>query len=361
MVYRLGGDEFAVVQRSVQYPDDSTALANRIIAAISAPYEIDGHSVQIGVSIGVALCSPDESDAEALLRAADMALYEAKAQGRGNLRVFRPEIQQERLRRRAIEVDLREAVARRELMLLFQPIVRVADRRIVGAEALIRWRHPSLGLLAPEHFIPIAEEAGLISPIDAWALQKACVKAATWPEPVGLSVNLSPLQFAGAGLVEATRSALKAAGLPPSRLTLEVTETALLHDDPHTQETVTSLRALGVTIAMDDFGTGYSSLSYLRHFEIARIKIDRTFTQSVDSQNASRVIVGAIVAIGAGLGIAVCAEGVETAEQLAAVARLGAQEAQGFFLHRPMPSREFAALLSQQRASGASQSALGKE
>jgi EAL domain-containing protein (putative c-di-GMP-specific phosphodiesterase class I) len=294
-----------------------------------------------------------------LARAADIALYDAKASGRGTMRLFRPELAQRLLERQRLEEDLRCAIAREELVLLFQPLVRLADRRIIGAEALLRWQHPTRGLLPPASFIGIAEETGLIVPIGAWALRHACAAATAWPAEIGLAVNLSPAQFASLELVGTVGSALADSRLAPGRLALEVTESVLLRDDQRTQEALSALHGIGVAIAMDDFGTGYSSLSYLRHFAIDRIKIDQSFTQTVETQTPSSLIMAAIVAIGSGLKITICAEGIENDAQMAAVARLGVQEGQGFWLHPPMTGADVTALMRRQAAAPALDALMG--
>ena len=322
-----------------------SVLAEAILAAIAAPVEIEGHGVQVGVSIGIASSAPGMA-VDALARAADIALYDAKAQGRGHHRHFQPRMEEEFQRRRLLEADLREAVSRHELALVYQPIVRLADLRIVGAEALVRWHHPRHGVLQPASFIPLAEESGLIVGIGDWVLQAACADAVRWREPLCLSVNLSSAQFASLDLVDTVSGVLARTKLPPQRLALEVTETVLLQDNQRTQAVLGALRRRGISIAMDDFGTGYSSLSYIRDFAIQKIKIDQAFIQTIDTQAASSVIVKAILTIGDGLGIGVCAEGIETEPQLAALRRYGVREAQGFLLHRPMSSERFSSLLA---------------
>lgn len=342
---RLGGDEFAVVRTGTVPAGSLSALAEAILVAIAAPMEIEGRGVQVGVSIGIASSAPG-MDVDALTRAADIALYEAKVRGRGHHRHFQPKMEEEFQRRRLLEIDLREAVSRDELALVFQPIVRLSDLRIVGAEALVRWQHPRHGLLQPASFIPLAEESDLIVAIGDWVLQAACADAVRWPEPLCLSVNLSSAQFASLDLVDTVSEVLARTALPPQRLTLEVTETVLLQDNQRTQAVLGALRRHGISVAMDDFGTGYSSLSYIRNFAIQKIKIDQAFIRTIDTQVASSVIVKAIMTIGDGLGIGVCAEGVETEAQLAVLRQHGVREAQGFLLHRPMSSERFANLLA---------------
>ncbi len=345
LVCRLGGDEFGVVETSGRDLPDLVALSNGIRNEISKPFEIEGRVVQVGISIGIASWS-GEMDADTLVRAADIALYDAKTRKPGGQSVFHPRMEVEWQRRRRLEVDLHEAIARNELRLVYQPIVRLSDGTISGAEALLRWSHPRLGLLSPADFIPVAEETGLIVPIGAWVLQTACADAMRWQEPLCLSVNLSAVQFASPSLLRTISDALARTGLPPQRLALEVTETVLLHDDARTQEVLTALRSAGMSIVMDDFGTGYSSLSYIRTFELDRIKIDQAFIQAIDTQPASSVIVRAIIMICEGLGLGICAEGVESGVQLAALERWGVQEAQGYLLHSPMRSDDLEQLLT---------------
>lgn len=345
MACRLGGDEFAVVQTELMPSTQLSALAEKILSAVATPVEIEGHCVQVGVSIGIASSQPGMT-VDALLRAADIALYDAKVQGRGHHRHFQMKMEEEFQRRRLLKADLREAVSRNELILVYQPIVRLSDLRIIGAEALVRWHHPRHGLLQPASFIPLAEESGLIVAIGEWVLQVACAEAAQWQEPLCLSVNLSSAQFASLTLVDMVSNVLARTGLPPQRLTLEVTETALLQDNFRTREVLRTLKCRGISIAMDDFGTGYSSLSYIRDFAVQKIKIDQAFIRTIDTQTASSVIVKAVLMIGNGLGIGVCAEGVETESQLATLRQHGVREAQGFLFHRPMSSKQFAALLT---------------
>lgn len=350
LVCRLGGDEFGILESSGHNLEGLVILANSIQAELSKPCEIESCVVKVGASIGIAARS-SEMDIDALIRAADIALYDAKARKRGSHSVFHPQMEVEWQRRRSLEADLREAISHNELSLVYQPLVRLSDDRIAGAEALLRWSHPKLGTLPPADFIPVAEETGLIVPIGAWVLKTACADAARWPEPLCLSVNLSAAQFGSPSLLGTISDALAATGLPSYRLALEVTETALLHDNARTQEVLAAFRDLGLSIVMDDFGTGYSSLSYMRTFELDKVKIDQTFVRAIDTQPASSVIVKAIVMICEGLGLSVSAEGVETEEQLAALKGWGIQEAQGYLLHLPMSSGELLELLAHAKES----------
>ncbi|MBK1656673.1 EAL domain-containing protein [Paracraurococcus ruber] len=342
---RLGGDEFAIIQSGVTQPRDATDLARRLVAVLAEPFEVAGHQVVIGTSVGIAVAPVDGLDADILLKSADMALYRAKAEGRGRWRFFEPEMDTRMQLRRALELDLRRALAAEEFELFYQPIVETESRRVLGLEALLRWRHPERGLLSPDRFIPLAEETGLSVPIGEWVLTQACAAAAAWPGAPRLAVNLSPGQFANRGLCEAVSAALRAAGLPPGRLELEITEAAVVQDAEATLDTLHRLKALGVRIAMDDFGTGYSSLGYLKRFPFDKVKIDRSFTRDLDQSQQSDAIVGAVTSLCLGLDMATTAEGVETEAQLRVLHRKGCAEAQGFLFSHPCPAGEVPALL----------------
>ncbi|MDO9709092.1 bifunctional diguanylate cyclase/phosphodiesterase [Paracraurococcus lichenis] len=342
---RLGGDEFAVIQASVDQPRDATALARRLVETIAVPFELDGHQIVVGTSVGIAVAPQDGFDADALLKGADMALYRAKAEGRGRWRFFEPEMDARMQLRRALEMDLRRALAMGEFELFYQPIMDVASRRVSGFEALIRWRHPERGLVPPDAFIPLAEEIGLIVPIGEWVLVQACRQAVSWPGAPKVAVNLSPAQFASRGLVDAVAAALEVSGLEAGRLELEITETVMLQDTEATLATLHRLKALGVRIAMDDFGTGYSSLSYLQRFPFDKVKIDRSFTRELDKSRQSNAIVRAVTDLCLGLDMTTTAEGVETEEQFGALLRKGCQEAQGYLFSRPCPAGEVPGLL----------------
>ncbi|MDO9713387.1 bifunctional diguanylate cyclase/phosphodiesterase [Paracraurococcus lichenis] len=346
---RLGGDEFAVIQASLDQPRDATTLARRLVEVISAPFLLDGHQMVIGTSVGISLCPTDGFDPDALLKGADMALYRAKAEGRGRWRFFEPEMDARMQLRRTLELDLRRALAMSEFEVFYQPIVNIDTRRVSGLEALLRWRHPERGLVPPDDFIPLAEEIGLILPIGEWVLAQACCDAATWPGAPKVAVNLSPVQFAGRGLVEAVAAALAQSGLAPARLELEITETVLLQDTEATLATLHRLKALGVRIAMDDFGTGYSSLSYLQRFPFDKVKIDRSFTRELGNSRQSNAIVQAVTDLCAGLEMTTTAEGVETEAQLAVLRRRGCSEAQGYLFSKPKPAEEVRVVLQQLR------------
>ena len=352
-IARLGGDEFAVVQASVTWPSDASALAQRLVDALGAPYELDGHTISISASIGIALAPDDGMDADQLLRHADLALYRAKADGRGCVRFFETEMNARALLRRSLQLDLQRALAAGEFEVFYQSQVRVEDRRLSGFEALLRWRHPDRGLVPPDRFIPQAEEMGLIVPLGEWVLQEACRTAAAWPGPWKVAVNLSPVQFASSRLVGAVAAALDRSGLDPARLELEITETVMLQNTEATLATLHRLKALGVSIALDDFGTGYSSLGYLQRFPFDTVKIDGSFIRNLEVSQVSVAIVRAVTDLCGALGMATIAEGVETEAQWQALCRLGCTEAQGYLLSRPCPATELAPLLAREQAPAA--------
>ncbi len=350
-VARMGGDEFAIVQVALARAADATTLAERVIKAISEPYEIDGHHVVVGTSVGIAVGPTDGVDRDQLLRNADLALYRAKSEGRATFRFFEPGMDVRLKARRVMESDLRKALIAGEFELYYQPVISLAHEGITGLEALIRWRHPEKGMILPGEFIPLAEEIGLIVRIGEWVIRQACTTAATWPDHTTVAVNISPAQFRHPGLAQVVLGALAASGLPARRLELEITETVLLEDSEATLATLFRLRELGVRIAMDDFGTGYSSLSYLQSFPFDRIKIDRSFVKDITVATGSLNIVRAIAAMAKGLGMAATAEGVETQEQMDTVRSEGCTEMQGFLFSRPRPAHEIGALLQAERNS----------
>jgi diguanylate cyclase (GGDEF)-like protein/PAS domain S-box-containing protein len=340
-VARLGGDEFAILQRNVASPADAEFLAARMVRILSAPYEIDGASVYIGASIGVILAPEHGADPEELMKSADIALYRAKSEGRSTFRLFDPSMSEAMLRRRALEIDLRSAVALGELEVYLQPIVEIAGGVVRGFEALVRWRHPKHGLMSPAEFIPIAEDSGLIVPLGEWVLSEACGKIAACVADFVVSVNLSPAQFRGRRVVESVCRALRASGLPASRLVLEITESVLLMDDELTMCALNELRALGVLVALDDFGTGHSSLSYLQKFRFDTIKIDRSFIGSSAGDAINAALVRTVISLGRELGIQVIAEGIETEEQRARLHAQGCRLAQGYLFGKPRPADEW--------------------
>ncbi len=344
-VARLGGDEFAIVQLGATEAKEAAALAERILAAIAQPFDIDGQSVMVGTSIGVALAPADGADVETLMRNADLALYRSKAEGRRMWRFFEPGMNARAQSRRSMELDLRLALAREQLAVHYQPTIDAATRRICGFEALLRWTHPTLGAIPPHTFVPVAEEVGLIVPIGAWVLRQACTEAARWPEEIRVSVNLSPAQFRSPYLVRTVTEALAEAGLRPDRLELEITEALLLKDSEATVATLHRLRDAGVRIALDDFGTGHASLGSVRSFPFDRIKIDQSFVRDLATRAEAAAIVRAVTGLAADLGIATTAEGVETVEQMQRLMGEGCTELQGRLFSQPRPASGIAPLL----------------
>jgi diguanylate cyclase (GGDEF)-like protein len=337
---RLGGDEFVILQIAGDQPVGATALARRIIETIGSPFELDGHRVDIGTSIGIAVAPDDGTEADGLLKSADMALYQAKGDGRGAFRFFEADMNAKMQFRRSLEIDLREALGRGEFAVHFQPLVELDAGEVSGFEALLRWDHPTRGQVPPDQFIPLVEELGLIGSLGAWVLREACAAAAAWPAPLSVAVNLSPVQFRNRQLVLDVVGALGVSGLAPSRLELEITETAMLIDTDATLATLRQLKDLGVRIAMDDFGTGYSSLSYLRKFPFDKIKIDRSFVRDLSVTAGSLAIIRAVTRLAADLGMVTTAEGVETREQLATLRAQGCTQAQGYLFSQARPANE---------------------
>jgi diguanylate cyclase (GGDEF)-like protein len=335
LVARLGGDEFAIIQTNVEQPANATALARRLIDAVAAPYELAGRQAVVGASIGIALAPGDGMTGDDLLRNADLAMYRAKTHGRGAFCFFEPAMDAELQENRRLELDLRRAVADGQLRVFYQPLIEVASGRVAGCEALVRWQHPTRGLVLPGQFVPLAEEVGLIIPIGEWVLEQACRDAAGWPEDVRIAVNVSVAQFRSPALFDAVDGALRRSGLAADRLSLEITESLLLSDAQAALAMLSSLRRLGVGISMDDFGTGYSSLNYLRSFPFDKIKIDQSFVRDLETSESSNAIIRAIVHLGCALGIPVTAEGVETEQQFARVKAEGCAEAQGYLFGRP--------------------------
>ena len=346
-VARLGGDEFAIVQAGTDLQaSESSSLAERLVEILGAPYVIQGHQLNIGVSIGIAFAPNDGEDPDQLLKNADMALYRAKEDGRGTYRFFEPGMDARAQARRLLEIDLRAALTRDEFEVHYQPIHDLNTDQITAFEGLIRWKHPLRGMISPMDFIPLAEETGLITQLGDWILRKACMDAASWSREVRVAVNLSPVQFKNSNLVQSVISALAASGLAPERLELEITESVLLQDSEATLAALHKLRSFGVKISMDDFGTGYSSLSYLRSFPFDKIKIDRSFVQELATRDDSMAIVRAVTGLGKSLGISIVAEGVETNEQLGLLRTEGCTEVQGFLFSRPRPAQDVEAMLS---------------
>ena len=344
LVARLGGDEFAILL-SVDGAGAAADLSQRIIDALIAPYDLEGHQANIGASIGISLAPTDGLDSEGLLRCADLALYRAKSQGRGGFAFFQSEMTAAAQHRRVLELELRDALTQGQFEAYYQPQFGAKSGRVRGAEALIRWRHPARGLVGPNEFISIAEEVGLIVPIGEWILRQACREAAQWREGMRVAVNISAAQFKGNRLAEMVISALAASGLPPTQLELEITESVLLEETEATLKTLHQLRSFGVRVSLDDFGTGYSSLSYLRSFPFDKIKIDRSFVGEVTASANGAAIVRAIAGLGASLGMEITAEGVETQEQLDLVRREGCTEVQGYYFSPPRPAGDLVDLM----------------
>ncbi len=353
LLARLGGDEFAVLA-DVAGAAEAEALADRLIEVARRPYAIDGHVLEIGASAGIALAPADGRTPDALAQSADIALYAAKEAGRGTWRLFETEMTTRRQQRRALELDLRRAVARAEFEVHYQPQIDTRTGAFTGAEALVRWHHAERGNVPPSVFIPLAEELGLIVEIGEAVLRTACRDAASWPEPLTVAVNLSPLQLRSPGLVDQVFRILGETGLAPHRLELEITESALLQDDGTSLAALVALRERGIRISMDDFGTGYSSLSYLSRFPFDKIKIDQSFIQLAPEDSGSASIVRAITTLGARLGMAVTAEGVETEAQRRFMQQEGADQLQGYLISKPVTAEVAAAMFHAARAREAS-------
>ncbi len=343
LVARLGGDEFVILQRGVRSPRDAELLAERLVDLIGRTYVLNGHTVNIGVSVGVALASGPVQPRD-LLRNADLALYEAKRAGRGRYRFFEQGMDTLLHERRELEIDLRRALALKQFELHYQPFLDLATDTVMGFEALLRWNHPVRGDVPPLDFIAVAEENGLIVKIGEWVLLTACMAAAAWPENLVVAVNVSPLQFKADTLLASVSLALERSGLAPERLEIEITEGALLADTDNVLATLHALRTLGVKISMDDFGTGYSSLSYLQKFPFNKIKIDRSFVVGGDADSAA--ILKAVSSLGTSLGMAITAEGVETAEQLERIRDQNCTHVQGYLTGRPMTQASVHSFLS---------------
>ncbi|NGM32442.1 EAL domain-containing protein [Methylobacterium sp. DB0501] len=347
LVARLGGDEFAILCPAGRAEDrELVALADRIITALCRAFALAGQDVTVGVSIGIALAPEHGDDPDGLLRKADTALYAAKADGRRTRRVFEPAMDAALQSRRALERDLRAAIAAEALEVHYQPLVAADSLAVTGCEALLRWRHPERGFVSPAEFIPVAEETGMIAALGEWVLARACREAAGWPAGLRVAVNLSPAQFRTPDLVGTVARALAESGLDPARLELEITEQVMLEETVSNVAVLHRLRSLGLRIAIDDFGTGYASLSYLQAFPFDKIKIDRSFTAALGREATAVAIVQAVIGLGAGLGITTLAEGVETEDQLAFLRRSGCAEVQGFLFSRPVPAAELHRLLA---------------
>lgn len=344
-VARLGGDEFAIIQLGVNQPFEAEQLCRTLIDVVRTPFEIDGQELHVGVSLGIAVCDESGNDPEQLLKNADIALYRAKQAGRATYRVFEARMDLELQERKALEHDLRQAMLKDQLELHYQPLIDIETKEIAAVEALIRWRHPSRGLVPPAEFIPLAEETNLIAAIGEWVLETACRQVQKWPG-IRVAVNLSPVQFRNKELVGVVKDVLARSGLEPSRLELEVTESVLINDVSSALAILNALKAIGVRIAMDDFGTGYSSLGYLNSFPFDKIKIDKSFIGGMSEQDKSSAIVRSVISLGQSLNMVTTAEGVETAEQASFLKEEGCNQLQGYFFSRPINADELTAFLA---------------
>ena len=341
---RVGGDEFAVVVSTGPQPAAAATLAERLLAAFADEFEIEDQRIQISLTIGGAVYPTDGADAKTLMVNVDAALYRAKSEMRGVVVFFEPEMSARLRERHALQQDLRSAIARGELLLHYQPQVRMTGE-MIGFEVLARWQCPKRGMVSPGTFIPIAEENGLIIPLGEWVLRAACCEAASWPRPLTIAVNISPIQFHHGDLPRLVHSILLETGLAPSRLELEITEGVFINDFSHGVSILRRLKSLGVQIALDDFGTGYSSLSYVHSFPFDKIKIDQTFIGDLRHSRHSMAIVRAVIGLGHSLNMPVLAEGVETQAQRGVLMKEGCDEAQGYFFGRPLPIAEQAELI----------------
>lgn len=342
---RLGGDEFALVQTDAKQPEAADGLAGRLVDLISRTYLLDGQVVNIGASIGIALEKREKADANQLLKAADLALYYAKENGRGQHHFFDPEMEEAAANRREMEGDMRKGIVLRQFDVFFQPLADLADGTITGVEALARWNHPTKGMILPNDFIPLAEETGLIIKIGEIVLQKACQTAASWPGEQSIAVNVSAVQIESEGFFNTVKLVLERTGLAPSRLEIEVTESLMINNPQRALNVLQELKNLGVRIVMDDFGTGYSSLSYLQSFAFDKVKIDRSFIANLKDTDGSADIIKAIIDLGMTLGMKTTAEGVETKEQLEQLKAKGCDQVQGYHISHPVPEKELTRLL----------------
>jgi diguanylate cyclase (GGDEF)-like protein len=345
-VARFGGDEFVVFQQDIESHEEAAGLARRIVDRLSERYKIDNHLVEIGASVGIAMTLPAGIKADTLLKNADMALYRAKADGRGTFCFFRDEMAQTVESRRILELDLRKALANEEFELFYQPLVNLKSGRITTCEALLRWNHPLRGTVSPIDIIPVAEDMGLIVDLGRWILRKACMECMKWPEGVSVAVNFSPQQFHQRDVLSEVRYALEVSGLPAHRLEIEITESSLLSNTQLTHDVLSQLSAIGARISLDDFGTGYSSLSYLHNFPLQKVKIDRTFLEGIDADRPLTLMRG-VARLSADLGMSVVVEGIETNEQLELVSADGTvTEGQGYLFSRPVPAVRIRQLLN---------------
>ena len=345
VIARLGGDEFAIIQQHVMKDAEPSRLARRIIAELSKPYSIEGNKVQIGTSIGIEVVEVTNLNPDEALRNADLALYEAKAQGRGTFCIFSAEMHDNATQRRELETDLRDALAQGEFVVHYQPQLDIEQNSISGFEALARWEHPERGTVSPADFIPICEEMGMIDDLGKFVLHRACHDAMQWPEHISISVNLSPLQFRSRNLPELVKGAIALSGITAGRLELEITESVMLEDVTSVLEQLRAIKRLGCQVSLDDFGTGYSSLSYIRHFPFDRIKIDQSFVKDLGDNPDSLAIIRAVAGLCGSLGSKSTAEGVETLDQLEILHREHCDSAQGYLFSKPVPLEMVQALI----------------
>ncbi len=336
---RFGGDEFAIIQTGVKSISDIEALARRILVATAEAFNLDGAQAFIGVSIGIATAPGNATDADAMMRLADIALYRAKNEGRNRYSFFAQDMDDQLRLRKLVEDELRTAIEKDELMLYYQPQVEASTGQIIGFEALVRWNHPRHGFVAPAKFIPIAEERGLIGPLGDWVLRRACLDAMTWPSHMVVAVNVSPIQFKHKDYVTSVTAILRETGIDPTRVELELTEGVVVDDADVAENAIMELRALGVRFALDDFGTGYSSLIYLRRFAFDKIKIDKSFLDQMEATGESTILVHSVVHLGRALGLMVTAEGVENEEQHRLLQAVGCHFLQGYLFSRPVNAK----------------------
>ncbi len=344
---RLGGDEFALMLINIDNAAQCAAMAHRIHDAMIAPFDLGSAQVFVTVSLGVALCPQDGDTPDTLSQAADLALYRAKHEGRNRFAFFDKAMEQKLHLGKTIEDDLRNAIKRDELTIAYQPLLSACGTRMQGLEALVRWQHPELGMVPPEDFIPLAESRGLVVPLGQWVLRRACHDARRWPG-LRIAVNVSPVQFRQRGFVDTVKAILDATGLDPNRLDLELTEGVLIQDAEQAEAIIMELRALGIRMGLDDFGSGYSSMIYLRRFAFDKIKIDRAFLGSLETSGEGAIILESIVSLGHALGLTVTAEGVEFAEQVEFLQKLGCDELQGYYFAPPLTAREIDERVSMQ-------------
>lgn len=337
VLIRVGGDEFAILHTTGFQPDGAESVANRVVDLMSRPFLVQGHQVNIGASVGISVLNVTTRDRDDLLKHADLALYDAKASGKGTHRLFSNALADAAEFRRSIEIDLRRAVGLKEMELVYQPQLDIGGKKIIGFEALIRWNHPTRGVVPPLDFIPLAEEIGEIHTIGDWVLRTACAEARNWPGDLTIAINVSALQFEKETFVERISNALKVNELAPSRLELEITESVLMSQSKEVRSRLWEIKDMGISVAMDDFGTGYSSLSYLNSFPFSKIKIDQSFVRG-EQTSKTKALVSAILSLGKALDMTTIAEGVETSAQLDELASQGCMEGQGYFIGKPMPA-----------------------